>query len=81
MLFLPERHIHCFFGSFNQPGLFRSINIFRDHNDLLHLLLTFKQQLQEDSPFADPLLKLVYETALLKERILKRLVVLSVYCF
>ena len=75
MLFLPERHIHCFFGSLKQPGLFRSINIFRDHNDLLHLLLTFKQQLQEDSHFADPLLKLVYETALLKERILKRLVV------
>ena len=78
MLFLPERHIHCFSGSFKQPGLIRSINIFREHNDLLHLLLTFKQQLQEDSHFADPLLKLVYETALLKERILKRLVVLSV---
>ena len=81
MLFLPERHLRCFYGSFKQPGLFRSINIFRDHNDLLHLLLTFKQQLQEDSYFADPLLKLVDETALLKERIFKRLVVLSVYWF
>ena len=64
---------------FQQPGLFRSINIFRDHNDLLHLLLTFMQKLQEDSHFADPSLKLVDEITQLKDRILKRLVVLSVY--